>query len=82
MASFIDLLKLQYSGTPESEQSIRDRERELEKIHRRSRELMLSPRTIETTSNSLLTRDIERALNNGTCKICSTSNNMNISTLN
>ena len=45
------LIKLQYPGTQASEESIRDRERELEKIHRRSRELMLSPRSMETENN-------------------------------
>ena len=48
------LKTFQYSVSQASEQSIRERERELEKIHRRSRELMLSPRTLENVGTSFL----------------------------
>ena len=63
------LIKLQYPGTQASEESIRDRERELEKIHRRSRELMLSPRSMETENNHNQAPHVEgNGYNiNGTC---------------
>lgn len=56
LGSPVNTASLSFTGSIDPER-IRERERELEKIHRRSRELMLSPRILDSVNSTIRSRE-------------------------
>eukprot|EP00094_Tigriopus_californicus_P005385 TCALIF_05192-PA protein Name:"Similar to PPFIBP1 Liprin-beta-1 (Homo sapiens)" AED:0.11 eAED:0.09 QI:0/0.6/0.33/0.83/0.4/0.5/6/102/1020 len=56
LGSPVNTASLSFTGSIDPER-IRERERELEKIHRRSRELMLSPRILDSVNTTIRSRE-------------------------